>query len=78
MFIDDLLLAVGVQHHGKIVKAGHGAPQLKAVDQKHGHADALLAGAGEENFLQIGFCLHIVCSFFLLADDMVLPSSVWN
>ena len=70
MLIDDLLLAVGVQHHGEAVKARHHAPQLKAVHQKDGQGNALLAGLSEKDFLKVVVLLHIVCSFSLLADDV--------
>ena len=74
VLIDDLLLAVGVQHHGEAVKARHHAPQLKAVHQKDGQGNTLLAGLSEENFLKVVALLHIVCSFSLLADDV--PSAL--
>ena len=51
VFVDDLLLAVGAEHHGKAVKTGHGAPQLKAIHEEHGHGDILLAGLCEKDFL---------------------------
>ena len=67
MLIDHLLPAVGVQHHGEAVKAGDAAPQLKAVHQKYGNGQALLADLGQENVLKIVF-LHNECSFSLCAD----------
>lgn len=57
VLVNHLLLAVGVQHHGEAVKAGDAAPQLKAVHQKYGNGQALLADLGQENVLKIVFCI---------------------
>ena len=51
MFINYLLLALGVQHHHKAVKTRDQSPQLKAVYQKQRHRDLLFTGLCEKHFL---------------------------
>ena len=51
MLVDELLTAIAVQHQGKAVEAGDGAPQLEAVHQKYRDGKGLLAHLGEKNFL---------------------------
>ena len=58
VLIDEVLLAVCGEDHGKGVEARDGAPHLEAVHQEHGHRRLIAPDAGQEHVLEIGCFCH--------------------
>jgi hypothetical protein len=51
MLINKLLLPVGVQYDGKIIKAPYDAPELEAVHQEYRDRELVPPGLIEKNVL---------------------------
>ena len=65
MFVDHLLLAIGNQHHHKVIVARNDSTELEAVHRKQGYRYMIPAGFFQDGFLQIYEVRHMY-SFFLL------------
>jgi hypothetical protein len=62
MLVDELLLAVGYQNDGEIVKPPDYAPQLKTVHEKDRDRELVPPGLVEKDVLQALCVLHFLIS----------------